>query len=83
MRMLVTGPSGLMGSEVVSHFHGFGWEVHGIDNNMRADFLVRKAIPARVITFVTFQISQRSELTIRSGALPGIRRIFFKRYARL
>lgn len=38
MRMLVTGSSGLIGSEVVSHFHGLGWEVHGIDNNMRADF---------------------------------------------
>lgn len=37
-RMLVTGSSGLIGSEVVSHFHGLGWEVHGIDNNMRADF---------------------------------------------
>ena len=38
MRMLVTGSSGLIGSEVVSHFNALGWEVHGIDNNMRADF---------------------------------------------
>ena len=44
MRMLVTGSSGLIGSEVVSHFHGLGWEVHGIDNNMRADFLVSRVI---------------------------------------
>src|ERR1043165_694820 len=36
--MLVTGSSGLIGSEVVSHFDSLGWEVHGIDNNMRADF---------------------------------------------
>jgi len=36
--MLVTGSSGLIGSEVVSHFDALGWEVHGIDNNMRADF---------------------------------------------
>ncbi len=38
MRILVTGSSGLIGSEVVSHFDALGWEVHGIDNNMRADF---------------------------------------------
>jgi CDP-paratose 2-epimerase len=36
--MLVTGSSGLIGSEVVAHFDALGWEVHGIDNNMRADF---------------------------------------------
>lgn len=38
MKMLVTGSSGLIGSEVAAHFHTLGWEVHGIDNNMRADF---------------------------------------------
>lgn len=38
MRMLVTGSSGLIGSEVVCHFDALGWEVHGIDNNMRAEF---------------------------------------------
>ena len=37
-RLLVTGSSGLIGSEVVSFFSGEGWEVHGVDNNMRADF---------------------------------------------
>jgi CDP-paratose 2-epimerase len=36
--LLVTGSSGLIGSEVVEHFCGHGWDVHGIDNNMRADF---------------------------------------------
>lgn len=34
----MTGSSGLIGSEVVSFFSGEGWKVHGIDNNMRADF---------------------------------------------
>jgi CDP-paratose 2-epimerase len=36
--MLVTGSSGLIGSEVVSFFSGNQWEVHGVDNNMRAEF---------------------------------------------
>jgi CDP-paratose 2-epimerase len=37
-KLLVTGSSGLIGSEVVAHFAQLGWEVHGVDNNMRADF---------------------------------------------
>src|SRR5262245_32720607 len=36
--LLVTGSNGLIGSEMVAHFHGRGWTVDGIDNNMRADF---------------------------------------------
>jgi CDP-paratose 2-epimerase len=37
-KLLVTGSNGLIGSEMVRHFHDLGWEVHGLDNNMRADF---------------------------------------------
>ena len=37
-RLLVTGSSGLIGSEVVDYFCALGCEVHGVDNNMRADF---------------------------------------------
>lgn len=36
--VLVTGSSGLIGSEVVAYFATAGWLVHGVDNNMRADF---------------------------------------------
>ena len=36
--LLVTGSSGLIGSEVVSHFADAGWRVFGLDNNQRADF---------------------------------------------
>jgi CDP-paratose 2-epimerase len=37
-KLLVTGSNGLIGSEIVRHFHELGWNVHGVDNNMRADF---------------------------------------------
>jgi len=37
-RLLVTGSSGLIGSEVCRYFGQLGWEVHGIDNNQRAQF---------------------------------------------
>jgi CDP-paratose 2-epimerase len=37
-RLLVTGSSGLIGSETVEHYSRQGWEVHGVDNNMRREF---------------------------------------------
>ena len=37
-KILVTGSGGLIGSEVVSSFSELGWQVLGIDNNMRMDF---------------------------------------------
>jgi len=38
MKVLITGSSGLIGSEAVSHYDSQGHEVHGIDNNMRREF---------------------------------------------
>jgi CDP-paratose 2-epimerase len=38
MRVLVTGSSGLIGSEAVTHFDARGDDVFGIDNNMRREF---------------------------------------------
>ncbi len=38
-KLLVTGSSGLIGSEVCAHFGGeAGWAIHGVDNNGRAAF---------------------------------------------
>jgi CDP-paratose 2-epimerase len=36
--ILVTGSSGLIGSEAVEHFDRLGYKVHGVDNNMRQVF---------------------------------------------
>ena len=36
---LITGSSGLIGSEAVVFFDSRGWHVHGVDNNLRRDFL--------------------------------------------
>jgi CDP-paratose 2-epimerase len=38
MKVLVTGSSGLIGSEAVVHYHRLGHRVIGVDNNMRATF---------------------------------------------
>lgn len=37
-RCLITGSSGLIGSEVARYFHAQGYEIHGVDNNQRAVF---------------------------------------------
>ncbi len=37
-KLLVTGSSGLIGSEVCLYFAANGWQIHGIDNNQRATF---------------------------------------------
>lgn len=37
-KLLVTGSSGLIGSEVCEFFAGEGWQIHGVDNNQRAVF---------------------------------------------
>jgi len=37
-RVLITGSSGLIGSEAVAFFDHRGWAVHGVDNNMRLEF---------------------------------------------
>jgi len=36
--LLVSGSSGLIGSEVAAYFAALGWCVHGVDNNARAAF---------------------------------------------
>ena len=37
-KLLITGSSGLIGSEVCSYFSGRGWHVHGVDANLRREF---------------------------------------------
>ena len=37
-KVLITGSAGLIGSEAVRFFCGKGFDVHGIDNNMRKYF---------------------------------------------
>jgi len=41
-KIIVTGAGGLIGSEVARFFLSSGYDVIGIDNNMRADFFGEK-----------------------------------------
>ncbi len=39
--VIITGSAGLIGSEAVRHFHGQGYDVAGVDNNLREYFFGR------------------------------------------
>ncbi len=41
-KLIVTGSNGLIGSEVVTYFDALGWQVFGVDNNMRREFFGEK-----------------------------------------
>ena len=68
--IIVTGSSGLIGSEAVIHFEKQGYHIVGIDNNMRADFfgpqgdttwnLKRVTAMTKNFTFVPKDIRDRS-----------------------
>jgi len=47
MRTLITGSSGLIGSEAATFFDAMGFPVTGVDNNMRADFFGPKGDTTR------------------------------------
>lgn len=48
-KVLITGSSGLVGSEAVSYFDERGWEVYGIDNNMRSNFFGTGGDTSRIL----------------------------------
>jgi CDP-paratose 2-epimerase len=80
---LVTGSSGLVGSETTIYLANHGWTVHGVDNNMRADFFgpggdttpnlgrVRESAPGFVHHDVDLRNRERI-LELVGEALPGL-----------
>jgi CDP-paratose 2-epimerase len=73
-RVLVTGSSGLIGSEAVRFFDGLGLDVTGVDNNMRADFFgpagdtlpVRRGLLASCRRFAALDTDVRDRAAIDS-----------------
>ncbi len=77
--LIVTGSSGLIGSEVVIHFDSPGWKVYGVDNNMRRDLFGGKGATRwnqRVLETLCRQF-QHVELDIRdrAGVLALVERL--------
>lgn len=78
-KVLVTGSSGLIGSEAVSYFARQGCEVFGIDNNMRAEFFGPKGdttwnLARLKEAYPTFKHLQR-DIRDRAAVLQTIREI--------
>ena len=77
--ILITGSNGLIGSEMVKHFHGLGWTVHGIDNNMRADFFGPQGDTRwnqrRLITECPGFVHHELDIRDRSAVLGLVRQI--------
>ena len=77
--LLVTGSSGLIGSEVCMHFASLGWNIHGIDNNQRAVFFGPQGDTRwnQSRLFQTIKGFQHHELDIRnrSGVVELLKKI--------
>lgn len=79
-QVLVTGASGLIGSEVCAFFHDRGFRVHGIDNNQRAVFFGpqgdtrwnQKRLLASLPQFRHYEIDIRDRLEI-DALLAGLK----------
>ena len=74
--VIVTGSGGLIGSEAVAHFARAGYDVVGIENDMRSRFFGPEASTARTTQRLLAEFSEfRSEdLDIRDG--EGVRALF-------
>ncbi len=78
-KLVVTGSSGLIGSEVCAHFAAAGWRVHGVDNNQRAVFFGpsgdtrwnQRRLQATLNNFTHHEIDVRD----RAGLLELIRTV--------
>jgi CDP-paratose 2-epimerase len=78
-KLLVTGSSGLIGSEVCRHFSSIGWEIFGIDNNQRAVFFGEKGDTRwnqqRLIEELPKFNHVEMDIRNREGAIEMIKRI--------
>jgi CDP-paratose 2-epimerase len=79
---IITGSSGLVGSECVIHFAERGWTVVGIENDMRARFFGEEASTAHISSLLRERFPhelRQEELDIRD--VEGVNRLF-ARHAR-
>jgi len=73
---IVTGSGGLVGSESVAHFVRQGFEVVGIENDMRARFFGAEASTSRTTDRLVAELDgfRSEDVDIRDG--EGVRRVF-------
>ena len=74
-RLLVTGSSGLIGSEVCAHFDALGWTISGIDNNQRVVFLGPEGDTRRNLEQLRKSLRQYSHYDLDIRDRPGVLRV--------
>ncbi len=78
---LITGSSGLIGSESVKRFHGLGFDVVGIDNNLRQYFFGKDGSTEWKTKELTSTLSRFTHCDLDIRDESSIERIF-KQYGR-
>lgn len=78
-KLLVTGSSGLIGSQVAEYFAEQGWEIHGMDNNQRAVFFGKEGDTRwrqqQLETTLGHFVHHELDLRDRQGILDSLERI--------
>ena len=60
--ILVTGAGNGIGRAIVTHFHGHGWRVIGLDTDSEALAELRRAMPASSALFLTCDVGREGEV---------------------
>jgi CDP-paratose 2-epimerase len=76
MKALVTGSGGLIGSECVRLLCGQGWEVAGVDNDMRATFFGSQGSTHAVVRSLEVEFPHYRHLNLDIRDRQGIRDLF-------
>ena len=78
---IVTGSTGLVGSETVNFFHDKGFEVIGIDNNLRKFFFGKNASTSWLKTKLLKRNKNFKNYDLDIRNMVGLKKIF-KRYSK-
>jgi CDP-paratose 2-epimerase len=80
---IVTGSGGLIGSESVRHFAGLGFDVIGLENDMRAQFFGPEASTSQNTEELKAEVGTFRSLEIDIRDVDGVQRLFAEHGARI
>src|SRR5579862_5568387 len=76
MKALITGSGGLIGSECVRQLSAQGWEVVGIDNDMRRQFFGEQGTTQPVVEELRATLPRYRHLPIDIRDRQAVRQVF-------
>jgi CDP-paratose 2-epimerase len=74
--VLITGSAGLIGSEAARHFHELGWDVVGVDNDMRSVFFGREASTAWMASRLENELANYTHLDVDIRDADAVKQAF-------